>query len=136
ILIPLVVTLLFGGTYLRAAQLCRLLLPGTVITSACILLSIYFLGQLRRPGLLSIFAWLQALLNLALSLLLIPKMAETGAALALVTAQIVSGSCFLIFYLRSTATGIKQLVYINREDIAIVRRQLGPIMGVKGAEDD
>ncbi|HEV2915765.1 MAG TPA: oligosaccharide flippase family protein [Pyrinomonadaceae bacterium] len=136
ILIPLVVTLLFGTNYLRAAQLCRLLLPGTVITSACILLSIYFLGQLRRPGLLSIFAWLQALLNLTLSLVLIPRMAETGAALALVTAQIISGSCLLIFYLRSTRTSIRQLVYITGEDVAIVRRQIGPVLGLKGTEDE
>jgi len=136
LLMPGVVLLLFGETYLRTAQICRLLLPGTVIMSTSLLLTVYFLGQMRRPGLLSIFGWVHALINLTLSLLLIPKLAEVGASMALLAGQIVGGVFVLTFYLRRTRTGIKQLIYINGEDVMILRQQIGTILGGKGKVDE
>ena len=128
ILAPWIIPLLLGEKYLRSAQIFRLLLPGTIINSAGILLVVFFLGQLRRPGLLSILSWGHALLNLVLSLLLIRKMAEVGAALALVTAQILSGVGLFVLYLHSTGTRIRDLLYLDRDDVLLIRRQLGSIL--------
>jgi O-antigen/teichoic acid export membrane protein len=126
--VPWILRLFLGNAYVRTGEVCRLLLPGSVVISVCFLLAVYFLGQLRRPGLLSIFGWLHALINLALSLIFIPKLAETGAALAVATAQIISGTCVIILYLRSAQTGIGQLLGINREDISMVRQQVGAML--------
>jgi O-antigen/teichoic acid export membrane protein len=135
IFVPSAVMLLFGETYLKTAQVSRLLLPGTIVMSAALLMSVYCLVELRRPGLLSIFGWIHALTNLALSLLLIPRYAEVGAALAMVLAQFTGGTGVIIFYLYSTRTRITRLIYVNQEDIAIIRQQIGTIFGGKGAED-
>jgi len=133
---PVGIMLLLGEQYLKAAQVFRLLLPSTVMTSACVILAVYFLGQLRRPGLLSIFSWLNALITLALSLAFIPKLAESGAALALVMGQLLSGICIFIFYMRRTQTSVKQLIYSDKEDIRIVRQQVGAIWSRKGMGDE
>ena len=136
IFMPWAVMLLFGETYLKTAQVCRLLLPGTIIMSAGLLMAVYCLVELRRPGLLSIFGWIHALTNLLLSLLLIPRYAEVGAALAMVLAQFTGGTGVIIFYLYSTRTRINQLIYVNKEDIAITRQQIGTIFGGKGTADE
>jgi O-antigen/teichoic acid export membrane protein len=132
ILVPWIVMLLLGETYIRTAHIFRLLLPGTALISIPVLLAPYFLSQLRRPGLISILSWINTVTNLILALLLIPRLAEAGAAIALTTSQILGAVVALILYLRITQTRIKRLIYIDKEDVTIMRQQIGAIFGWKG----
>lgn len=132
ILVPWAVIFFLGEKYIRTAQVARLLFPGTAVISIPVLLTAYFLSQLRRPGLLSLFSWLNTLVNILLALLLIPKLAEMGAALAMTISQIFGTTCAVILYLRATQTPIKQLIYINNEDLTIMRRQVAAIFWRKG----
>lgn len=132
IFVPWIVMLLLGETYIKTAHIFRLLLPGTALISIPVLLAPYFLSQLRRPGLLSILSWINTVANLILALLLIPRFAEAGAALALTISQILGTVVTLILYLRITRTPVKQLIYIDKEDVMIMRQQIGAIFGWKG----
>ncbi len=132
ILVPWIVMLLLGETYIRTAHIFRLLLPGTALISIPVLLTPYFLSQLRRPGLISILSWINTLANLILALLLIPRLAEAGAAIALTTSQILGTVVALILYLRITQTRFKELIYLDQEDVMIMRQQIGAIFGWKG----
>jgi O-antigen/teichoic acid export membrane protein len=132
LVVPWVVIAFLGEKYIRAAEVCRLLLPGTAAMSVPTLLTAYFLTTVRRPGLLSILWWLNASINIILSLLLIPRLAESGAALAMTISQIFGTSCVLILYLRASQTPIRELVFINNEDFATIRQQVATILRRKG----
>src|SRR5262249_53214431 len=56
---PLAVSLLLGPQYAEVSQLTRILLFGAVFVAVCLLLDTFFINQLHRPGLVSIFSWLK-----------------------------------------------------------------------------
>jgi O-antigen/teichoic acid export membrane protein len=130
---PWLLLVFLGQKYVAAGQVCRWLLPGTAVLSVPFLLSVYFLGQLRRPGLLSILAWGNSLTSLILSLLLIPELAEIGAAIALTSSQILGTACALTLYLKMTKTPLKEIIVLDHEDFRIVRGQIYALLGRRGA---
>jgi O-antigen/teichoic acid export membrane protein len=132
VLAPSVIVLLLGQKYAASAQVVRILLPGIAFMGASFLLDTYFLNQLRRPGLLSILAWINALLSLTLALLLIPALAEKGAALALVLTQITGTLIYFTLYLRISRTRLAQLFIIENDDLTLIRDQVGTMIGWKG----
>jgi len=132
LLMPWVVRFLFGTKYLAVTIVARWLFPGTAAISIPFLLTAYFLSQLRRPGLLSIFGWLNVIVNVVLSLLLIPRMVEIGAALAMTFSQIFGAACSLIAYLRLTGTQLGDLVHFERSDLQTVRGQIDAILSNPG----
>lgn len=125
---PWLVVFFLGERYFAAGQVCRLLLPGTAVISVPFLLSAYFLSQLRRPGLLSILSWINTVVNLILSLILISRFAEIGAALAMTISQVLGATLALIMYMKMTETRFKQLIYLNRVDVAIIRQQVSVLL--------
>jgi O-antigen/teichoic acid export membrane protein len=126
--VPWLVLVFLGKKYIEAAQVARLLLPGTAFISIPFLLSSYFLTQMRRPGLLSILWWLNTSVNIILSLLLIPTLAESGAALAMTISQIFGTTCALMLYLRATRTRVRELIYVDGSDFRMMRDQIGAIL--------
>jgi O-antigen/teichoic acid export membrane protein len=125
---PWLVVFFLGERFFATGQVCRLLLPGTAVMSVPFLLGAYFLSQLRRPGLLSILSWINAVINLILSLVFISRFAEIGAALAITTSQIFGTALALMLYMKMTQTRFRQLISLNREDVAIVRQQVGALL--------
>ena len=121
---PPLIALLFGHAYLAAANVLRVLLLGGIVMSPCLLLVPYFLGQLRRPGLLSILAWINVLINLALAVLLVPVLAEIGAAVALVLTQVVGTAIVFAFYLRAAQTSLARATWLQCEDVALILHQV------------
>jgi hypothetical protein len=88
------------------------------------MLSPYFFGQLRRPGLLSTLAWLRVLLALALSLVFIPPLAEIGSALAMASADVCATVVLLLIYARMTATPLAEALLPQWATISTVLRRL------------
>jgi O-antigen/teichoic acid export membrane protein len=128
LLAPSLIVLLLGQKYAASAEVCRVLLPGVAFMGAALLLDTYFLNQLRRPGMLSIVAWANVLICLTLALLLIPALAERGAALALVLTQIIGGGVYFTLYLGLSRARPAQLFCIHRKDLAALRGQVGTIL--------
>lgn len=132
LLAPSVIVLLLGRKYAASAEVCRLLLPGVAFMGAALLLDTYFLNQLRRPGMLSIVAWVNALMSLTLALLFIPAMAERGAALALVFTQIVGACIYFALYLRLSRARPAHIFCIQKKDLKALREQVGTIIRGRG----
>lgn len=133
VLAPWIVVLLFGDKYMRAAQVCRILLFGTAVTAASLFVATYFLSQLRRPGVLSIIALGNALINLLLAMLFIPRLAEVGAALAMSLTQIMGALVALVLYLRISNTRVVELFAISNQDVSLLRQQVGEMLWWKGS---
>jgi O-antigen/teichoic acid export membrane protein len=132
-LAPWVVVLLFGEEYARAIPVCRVLLCGTAMTAAGLFIGTYFLTQLRRPGVLSIIAIGNALVNLLLAVLFIPRLAEVGAALSMSLAQIMGALIAFALYLRISRTRVVELIFISDQDVMILRKQVGAMLWWKGS---
>src|SRR5439155_13131592 len=77
---PWLVRALFGVRYEASVAIFRVLFVGSVVMIVPTLLVPYFLGQLRRPGLLSTLAWVNVVINSSLAFWLVPKHADVGAA--------------------------------------------------------
>jgi O-antigen/teichoic acid export membrane protein len=134
LLAPSVIVLLLGERYAASADVCRVLLPGVAFMGAALLLDTYFLNQLRRPGLLSIVAWVNALISLTLAFLFIPSMAEKGAGLALVSTQIIGAAIYFALYLRLSGARFAQLFCLNNKDLTALREQAGTILRGRGGK--
>jgi O-antigen/teichoic acid export membrane protein len=135
IFVPWMVLVFLGEKYIKAAPVARLLLPGTAFISIPFLLTAYFLTQLRRPGLISILTWVNTLVNIILSLFLISRFAEVGAALSMTISQIFGTTCALIVYLRATGTRVRELIYVDSSDFRMIREQVGAMLGREGMND-
>jgi O-antigen/teichoic acid export membrane protein len=120
---PLLVTVLFSEAFRGSVGPLRLLLLGSAVQTVPMLLASYFLGQLRRPLLLSFLAWLNAVINLVLLVALVPAGAEIGAAAAIVATQIIGTIVVFTLYLRMANTDLLSAVALRSDDIALVRSQ-------------
>ena len=129
---PPVIVILLGQKYAASAEVCRLLLPGVAFMGAALLLDTYFLNQLHRPGLLSIVAWVNALISLTLALLFIPALAERGAAIALVLTQIIGALIYFALYLRLAGARPVEMFFINGDDLKLLREQVATMLGWRG----
>lgn len=75
------VTVLYGSEYYESAIALRFLIPGVVLTGMSRVLANDIAGR-GRPGINTIHSIIALILNVALNLLLIPRMQASGAALA------------------------------------------------------
>ena len=90
------------------------------------LLSPYLFGQLQRPGLASMVAWIRVVFALCLSLALVPVFAELGVAAALAIADVCSTLLILTLYVRIAATPVAQAVLPRTSDFGGVLRRVQP----------
>jgi O-antigen/teichoic acid export membrane protein len=119
-LAPWLVPLVFGPAFAPSIPVVQLLLVGTALTSIPALLSPYFFGQLRRPGLMSLTAWSRVLAALALTIVLTPQHAELGVAVALVLADVAATLVLLVLYVRVAPTTLRRAVVPRAEDLALI----------------
>ena len=80
--------------------------------------SVYFVCQLKRPGFLSFLAWINAIINIALCFVLIPRYVAVGAAMASTLTYII-GFLILLIVLK-TISGLtpSMLLFIKRGDFS------------------
>jgi O-antigen/teichoic acid export membrane protein len=128
LLAPWAITLPLGAAYAGAVPVARILLLGTAFASLSLLLDAYFINQMHRPGLVSILGWGNVLAGLALALLMIPALAERGAAWALSLTQILGAGVYLVIYLRVTRTPLAQLARLHDKDVLMLREQVGAML--------
>jgi O-antigen/teichoic acid export membrane protein len=126
--VPWVITIPLGPAYAGAVPVARILLSGTAFAGLSLLLDAYFINQLHRPGLVSILSWGNVLAGLALALLMIPALAERGAAWALSLTQILGAAAYLVIYLRVTRTPLAQLARLHDKDVSMIREQVGAML--------
>jgi O-antigen/teichoic acid export membrane protein len=118
------VVFLLGSAYLQAVGVAQVLFVGSAFAAVSLLLDTFFVNQLHRPGLVSILAWLKFLLGFSFGLLLIPSFGIKGAAISLALMQIIGAGIYVYLYVRVTKSGLKDLLYIRTQDIALLRKQI------------
>jgi O-antigen/teichoic acid export membrane protein len=117
---PRVIPLLFGEAFRDAVSIFEILLVAAALAVVPALLSPYFLGQLERPGLLSVVAWVRLALALAFAIPLVPAMGGIGLALALATAEACSTVITLGLYLRLARTRLSSATVPRLRDLTVM----------------
>lgn len=125
---PLIVRVLFGDAYEDGVRVLRILLLGTVFLGGAVLLSPHILGQLHRPGLLSLLAMFNVLICFGLSLWLAPRWSAVGVAIALAATQITGAIVVFGVYLFSVGARWCDAVVLKTQDIAALKDQAGELI--------
>jgi len=120
VLAPWAFRVLFGDAFAGSSVVFQILLISTTVTVVPALLSPYFLGQLQRPGVVSIVAWARVGIALALSVLLAREFGGVGVAIALVVADVSSMLIILSLYVKIAGTPWRRVVIPCADDVALV----------------
>ncbi len=113
---PFIIKTFYGIAYFPSIEPLRLLLPGIAGVSVASMLSIFFIGQLKKPGLLSLLAWINVLLNFLLCQVLIPLYGISGAALATSITCLAGMVIFLVIYRKMTGNILADLLLVRKSD--------------------
>jgi O-antigen/teichoic acid export membrane protein len=129
---PYVCAWIFGPQFAAAARPFQVLLLGTMVMLVSIVLIPFFLSQLNRPGLLSILAWVNGVVNVSLALLLVPRMGVIGAALAMLCTQVLGTVIVFFMYLRLAPTRFVGTTQLSTHDLALVFSEFAALVGLGG----
>jgi O-antigen/teichoic acid export membrane protein len=115
---------LYGDSFIESINPFRILLLGALSASIAPAISIFFLGQLKRPGLLSAIAAFTALVSVVLGLLLIPIYGIYGAAFAFSITCVVGLIISIYFFKKFSGYKVKEFFIVTREDLMDYKRFL------------
>jgi O-antigen/teichoic acid export membrane protein len=136
VLVPLPILLLLGPQYMESIEVARILLTGAIFVAASLLLDTFYVNQLHRPGLVSILTWFKVLIGLTFAALLIPRHGGNGAAAAIALTQVVGTAAYLALYVRMTGTHLKELLFIDGEDLRLLKDQVVVILRFRGQKSN
>lgn len=120
---PFFVQLLYGQEFIEAGNVIRLLLPGIVVMVLFKTLNPDLAG--RGYPLFALRIYLVTLaVNVGLNLLFIPTYGIYGAAIASTISYVLGAIIFTIAYLKHTGLHYKELFFINKQDLLLLRHIL------------
>lgn len=117
------VVLVYGETYIPAVRPFSILLPGTVLMS---LRHVFFRNFAARgnPGINSSILFLSLVLNVILNILLIPKWAIEGAALATTVSYATCTFISILFFKKLSKESVSDILLLKHEDISYIIKEL------------
>jgi len=118
-----IVRIFYGVPFLPAIPALLALLPGVVCYSAQRVCGAYLL-RLNYPLRMSAILGGAVIVNLGLNLLWIPRWGIVGAALASTASYALSATLFVVWAVRVSGLGLREVVTWPREDIWAIRRAL------------
>jgi O-antigen/teichoic acid export membrane protein len=113
---PWLVPFLYGDEFFPSVLPLVILLAGTVAFAIMFVLNSYILGQMERPGLLSIISWLQLGISVPLYLALISWQGIVGAALASTFTYMVAMVASLVIFARDSRLSPLQVLIPRPSD--------------------
>ncbi|MGV8118684.1 MAG: oligosaccharide flippase family protein [Candidatus Xenobiia bacterium LiM19] len=113
----MMITVFYGVSFLPSLDPFRILLIGAAVSSVATVLSIFFIGQLKRPELLSIMAWLNVGINVILCLIFIPSRGLIGAALSTAVTSVLGTFIAVVVYGRLTERPVRDLLLLRSSDL-------------------
>lgn len=117
----ILIRLLFGAAYLPAYPALLALLPGVFALCYASILRLDLLGK-GHPGRLSLLLGLATLLNLAVNLVLIPRLGIVGAGLASSLAYLLATLGMLVLFCRLSQTPWQRTLLLLPSDLHLLRR--------------
>jgi O-antigen/teichoic acid export membrane protein len=134
---PYVLELLYGGQYTNATDSLRVLCVGTALFAPQSILANYFTVQMGRPWISMSIAATSCLINIALSLVLIPRVGFVGGAWATTVSYASVGALSVALFLRNSDARLSDLWRIRGQDLAAYLRLLrlprGALSGMAGS---
>jgi O-antigen/teichoic acid export membrane protein len=122
-----VLPLLLGPGYEDAPLLLAVVLPGVLSYGAASPLSAYFTNHAGRPHVPALVAGLSLLINLAICVVLIPRLGAIGAAWATTVSYVISVSVMLWLFARHSGVGWRGLA---RPDLHDLRQQASSLLAL------
>ncbi len=132
---PWLIPFLYGAEFSASVLPLVILLGGVLSFSVMMVLNNYIVGQMQRPGLLSIISWLQVAISLPLYVVLILWQGIVGAALASSITYILSMLSTLIIFVRDSGLPPRSVLLPRPEDfrdyLRIFRAGLNRVPGLR-----
>ncbi len=122
IISKMLISVFYGESFLPSLNPFRILLIGAAFSSVATVLSIFFIGQLKRPELLSMMAWLNVCINVVLCLIFIPSWGLTGAAASTAATSLIGTFIAIVVYCRLTERPFRELLLLRSSDIQPILR--------------
>ncbi|MFL5735264.1 MAG: oligosaccharide flippase family protein [Chloroflexia bacterium] len=121
---PWLIPFLYGPEFSASVLPLLILFVGTVGFAVMLIVDTYILGQMERPGLLSIIAWLELAVSIPLYVVLIYSFGIVGAALASALTYLLAMASTLYVFRRNTGLSPLRVLVPRREDFQDYKRLL------------
>ncbi|MBI2910179.1 MAG: oligosaccharide flippase family protein [Chloroflexi bacterium] len=115
---PWLVPLLYGDEFLPAVEPLRILALGLIPETVALIIAVYITGQLGKPEIGSVVAWLDLILFVPLSMYLTGTMGFTGTALALSGTYLFDGLVFIVLFHVKSGQRLRDFLLIQPRDIS------------------
>lgn len=116
IISPWLVPFLYGPEFAASVLPLVILALGTLGFAVLIVLDSYILGQLERPGLLSIISWLELAVSIPLYITLILWQGIVGAAIASTLTYLLAMGFALYIFVRYSGLSVAQVLLPRAQD--------------------
>jgi O-antigen/teichoic acid export membrane protein len=110
------VPFLYGAEYAASVLPLTILLLGTLGFAGMAVLNNYVLGQMQRPGLLSIISWLELGISIPLYLVFIYWLGIVGAAIASTVTYLLAMAGTTVVFIRDSGLSVWQVLVPRPED--------------------
>jgi O-antigen/teichoic acid export membrane protein len=119
---PFALAFLFGDRYTGATGSLRILCVGTALFAPQSILANYFTVQMGRPWISMSIAATSCLINVVVSVLLIPRIGYAGGAWATTISYAMVGVLSVVIFLANSDSRLTDLWRIRREDVGVYLR--------------
>lgn len=113
---PVLIPALYGPEFSASVLPLIILLAGTVGFAVMQVLNLYIIGQMQRPGLLSIISWLQLAVSIPLYIVMILWQGIIGAALASAATYVIAMLSTLFVFARHSGLPLHQALVPRPDD--------------------
>jgi O-antigen/teichoic acid export membrane protein len=114
---PFLITLVYGSSFLPAVKPLLILMAGTIGVGVVMITAIFFANTLDKPLFLSMLAWINAMVNVVLCFVFIPRFAENGAAWAS-SLTYICGMLIVLFSLKKElGVNIREIIVLKKDDL-------------------
>jgi O-antigen/teichoic acid export membrane protein len=125
---PWLIPLLYGVEFGASVLPLILLLGGTLGFAVMMVVDSYILGQMERPGLLSMLAWVQLGISIPLYIGLIAWQGIVGAAVASTLTYLIAMATTLYVFQHDSGLPVSQVLVPRRSDFADYARVIAPML--------
>jgi len=115
---------LYGNEFLPAVIPFCILLPGIAVGSITRALKSFFDGQ-GKPEINAYVSAATVIAAIILNITFISRMGIIGAALSSLCIYILTATSFVVIFAKATSSKIKEILFINKDDIRFYRNFLG-----------
>jgi O-antigen/teichoic acid export membrane protein len=132
---PWLVPFMYGADFAEAVLPLLLLLPGVIALAVMFVVNNYILGQMERPGLLSVISWLELFVSIPLYIVMISSLGIVGAAIASTATYILAMAGTLYVFTRDSGVSMLAALIPRASDFQdywrVIKASLGRLQDLR-----